>query len=100
MPKKSKLLTSKVRRSRLNETIPSHDRTSEMHEASTNGTFTNTMNVHQTNEHQTNELQQTTTNALYISTDSHEHILEPQVTAITEATNIETKQQKQQISPG
>ena len=56
----------------------------------------NTLNEHQTNEHQTNEhqineLQQTTTNTHYISTDSHEHTLEPQVTAITEATNIETE---------
>ena len=49
------------------------------------------MNKHQTNELQTNKLQQTTINALYISADSHEHILEPQVTGITEATNIETE---------
>ena len=52
--------------------------------SSTNGTFTNTDNGHQTNEHQMNELQQTTTN-------SHEHILEPQVTVITNATNTETE---------
>ena len=71
--------------SRLNKTIQSHYRTSEMLKTSINGTFMNTLN-----EHQTNELQQTTTNA-HISTDSHEHILEPQVTAITETTNIETE---------
>ena len=54
--------------------------------SSTNRTFMNTLN-----KHQTNELQQTTTNAHYISTDNHEQMLEPQVTAITEATNIETE---------
>ena len=59
--------------------------------SSTKGIFMNTLNEHEMNEHQINELQPKTTNAHYITTHSHKYILEPQVTAITEATNIESE---------
>ena len=55
----------------------------------TNGTFRNASIAHQTYKQQTNELKQTTKNAQYNSTDSQEHILEAQVTAITDVTIIE-----------
>ena len=47
------------------------------------------------NEYKRNELLQTTTNALTISTDSHQHIQKPQVTIVTEATILKLKQQQQ-----